>query len=348
MSSTKEIVFRPTTPADAAGLGELLARSFNVSRDSAFLRPEVLTWKYWVPRGDWNGPRSYIFEEEGAPIAHGGIWPVLIGSGADEVRGCQVIDWAAAKGSPGAGVYLMREISHSLDFIQAVGGTDMTRRVLPAIGFSERAQVWRGARPLRPLRQILSHQTRNWKLAPRLARNWIWSRSPVAPPAANWTVEQIEPQHLVGNATEGSPPRFSHRTKEFFEHYLKCPIGRMTLHQIRDASGPQGHFVLIVLHGQARLAGVWLRETTREAWRTTFLLAQQVAASFPDAYEFLAAGTRGESEQAAVEAGLRIVGDAPVFLLNQGRQLSLTSDYQFQLCDNDEAFLDIGGPDYVT
>jgi hypothetical protein len=350
VDSLKEIVFRPTSSADTGNLVGFLSRAFNVDHEAVFLRPSLLSWKYWVPRGDFTAPRSYVLEADGTIIAHGGIWPVVIGAGEEEVRGCQVIDWAAAKESAGAGTKIMRRISTMLDFIQAIGGADLTRRVLPAMGFSEVAQVWRGARPLHPLRQILSHQARDWKLAPRLARNWIWSQFPVAHPASDWSVQQVEPADLVADnaGTPGRPSLFSRRTRDFFDFYLQCPVGRTTLHQVRNASGPQGHFLLLVLHGQARLAGVWLHNPTRESWRNTFLLAQKVAASFPDAHEFLAAGTRGESEQAAIEAGLRILADAPVFLLNRGRPLSLPSDYQFQFCDDDEAFLDIGGPDYRT
>jgi hypothetical protein len=244
----------------------------------------------------------------------------------------------------------MRKIGGMLDFIQAIGGTEMTRRVLPACGFTERAHAWRGARPLRPVRQILRHQSRNWKLAPRLVRNWTWSRAPKSVLAPEWSVETIHPEALseYARATRRPPSLFSARTPEFFEFYLRCPVGRVTLHQVRKGGAPQGHFLLLTLRGQARLAGMWLCEATPENWYATFLLAQRAAISFTDVDELVAAGTRGVSEEAAIAAGLRITGDVPVFLLGSSRRLSLPPDYQFQLCDDDEAFLDSGGPDYLT
>src|SRR5438094_936966 len=62
---------RPSTRADAAAIVALLAQ--------AGLRPhtepEHLDWKYWRPRSDWPGPRSFVLTEGTAPIAHAAIVP---------------------------------------------------------------------------------------------------------------------------------------------------------------------------------------------------------------------------------------------------------------------------------
>lgn len=101
---------------------------------------------------------------------------MVIGTGAEESRGIQMIDWVAAPEPAGAGVALMRKLAAQFDFIYSLGGSEITRSILPRCGFVEHVQVWRAARPLRPFAQIRTHQYRNYKLLPRLIRNWFWAR----------------------------------------------------------------------------------------------------------------------------------------------------------------------------
>src|SRR3984893_13934269 len=164
---------RPTSVSDLRGIRQFLQRVFNTSQDSPFLDPSVMAWKYWDRRDDWEGPRSFVLERNDVIVAHVGIYPLTFGTG--EVRGVHMIDWASAKDCPGAGLALVRKLNTMFDFIYAIGGSEMTRKVLPAFGFVEYARQWRGARPLRPFQQILKHQYRNWKLAPRLVRNFLWA-----------------------------------------------------------------------------------------------------------------------------------------------------------------------------
>ena len=107
-----------------------------------------------------------------------------------------MIDWCAAKGSPGTGLALVQKLAAMFDFMYSIGGSDQTRKVLPAFGFVEVTKAWTAARPLRPLRQILTHQTVNWKLAPRLARNCLWSKSPAAD-APGWRTVVITRDHIT-------------------------------------------------------------------------------------------------------------------------------------------------------
>ena len=282
-------------------------------------------------------PRSYVLEREEQIIAHAGLWPLVLHDASREVRGVHMIDWASAKGSPGAGLAMVQKLAAQFDFIFAIGGSEMTRKVLPAFGFVEIARAWSAARPLRPLRQALTHQHRNWKLAARFARNLIWSRAPRNRPAAGWKAVDIEPRGISAGA----------RSAEFFMYLLRCPTIKFSLHGIANSAGLQGHFVLGVVQGQARVAGVWLREASHEHWRIAYALAQQTARDLPDAAEIAARGSEGPSGSAAAESGLRVLDTAPVYLLNKSN-FTFPSNFQFQLADDDEAFLDTGKPAYYT
>jgi hypothetical protein len=332
-------IFRPTTAADGPGLAKLLASAFDSPPQSSLLAPAVMAWKYWETRGDWSEPRSYVLDREGVLSAHVGLWPVQFNG----IRGVQMIDWAAAQESPGAGISLMQRLTRMFDFVYSIGGSEMTRKLLPASGFQEVAQTWTAARPLRPLRQALIHQSRNWKLPVRAARNWWWSKVPPAAPAAAWSVEEIEPSQV-----SAAGPEFFPRASAFFEYFLRCPAAPSRLYGLRSAGRPEGHVLLSLVRGQARLSGVWLREAAEANWRAAFLLAQCAARGIPGACEIAAKGSQGVSGSAATQAGLRMVATAPVFLLSKQKRFAPPSGFQFQLIDDDGAFLDIGRTDHLT
>ena len=104
-----------------------------------------MAWKYWDRRDDWEGPRAYVLERNGIVVAHAGIYPLTFGAG--EVRGVQMIDWASAEDSPGAGLALLQKLCTMFDFIYSIGGSAMTCKILPALGSIEYSRQWKGASP---------------------------------------------------------------------------------------------------------------------------------------------------------------------------------------------------------
>jgi len=343
-------ILRPTTIDDLGKVRALLQRVFDVGDDAPFLDPAMMAWKYWDFRDDWQGPRAYVVERDGVIVAHAGICPLSFATGG--VQGVQMIDWASSSESPGSGLALVQRLGTMFDFIYSIGGSEMTRKLLPAFGFVEYARQWRSARPLRPFKQMLSHQYRNWKLAPRLVRNCLWTmpKASLGRSHRDWMVEEIEPGEISEQTYLRNMPDtfFSPRTPGFFEYLLRCPSMPIRLYGIKDKRGTKGHFAIGVLRGQARVAGVWLIEPECEAWQDAFSLAQQAARHTEGACEIVIAGSDGLSRQAAIISGMRILGDCPIYLLNKKGKLALPADFQFQLSDDDELFLDSGITSYVT
>ena len=323
-------------------LAELLAAAFGSPPDSSLLDARVMAWKYWEPRVDWTEPRSYVIERGGKLLAHVGLWPAQFGTSGP--RGIQMIDWAASRSSPGSGVSLVQHMARMYDFIYSIGGSETTRKILPAFGFREAAQTWMAARPIRPLRQALTHQSRNWKLPLRLARNWWWARQPALGGACQWLAKEVAPTELEQVATS----QFIPRSTGFYQYLLRCPVARIGLYSLAHNLRQVGHFVLALVRGQARLAGVWLREPSEAAWASAFVAAQRTARNLDGACEFAVKGSDGASRRAARNAGLREAGSSPVYLLDKKGLFPKVEDFQFQLIDDDGAFLDIGRSDYLT
>jgi hypothetical protein len=341
---------RPTSVDDLSALTQFLARAFCTGPDAAFLNPAMMAWKYWDRRDDWSAPRSFVLEREGAIVAHAGIWPMTYGAGPEAMRGIQMIDWASSREWPGAGLALVQKLGIMFDFIYSIGGSEMTQKVLPAFGFAAHAQEWRGVRPLRPLQQALTHQTRDWKLVPRLARNLSWAMPRAGRPKKNWDAVEILLQDISPELYR--PDVFGARPAAFFEYLLRCPTPRFGLYGIvagtaGTQSGAQvGHFAIGVVRGQARVAGIWLREPTEEAWSAAYALAQQTALRLKGVCEIVAAGSSDSSRRGAAQAGFRILQGPPVYVLDKKKKLPPSPEIQFQLCDDDAAFLDAGTVSY--
>jgi hypothetical protein len=327
-----------------------MQRAFNAGPDAPFMDPAVMAWKYWDHRGDWDGPRAYVLEQDGAIVAHAGIYPLTFSAG--EVRGIRMMDWVAANEHPGSGLALLRKLDSMFDFIYSIGGSEKLDKFTEAYGYVEHARQWKGARPLRPFQQVLKHQYRNWKLAPRLIRNFIWSLP--KPPNSNvykgWKSEEITPDEVSEEfySKNLADAYFSPRPAAFFEYLLRCPVVKMRLYGIHDDRGPQGHFAIGVLRGQARVAGVWLHNPDCEAWQAVFSLAQQAAMQFDGACEIMAEGTEGLSERCAALSGLRIMAHNPIYLLNKKKAVNLSPNLQFQFSDDHRFFLDSGDSYFLS
>jgi hypothetical protein len=339
--------FRPTVPEDEAQLIAFLARAFSKTTKSAFLDPGLLRWKFWAQREDFPEPRGYVLDRNGEFVAHVGLWPAVLRSGGNEWRGAHMIDWASDARAPGAGVSLLSRIVRLFDFVFSIGGGEMTRRILPAFGFSTPASFWTAARPLKPFRQVLSHQYSNWKLPLRFARNAWWSRIPHHRSLHGWSAIPVNAGKLQDEARQTDPTSSIHRGDAFFRYIEACPRAKILLFQVLQHGEPAGTFALSIVLNQARIAGVWPKTQGPDTLAAAYTLAQVEAQRFADAYEIVAGGSAAKAELAATESGLRFRDRAPVFFLANSSALPKTS-LDFQLVDNDSFFLSGDSPEFLT
>jgi hypothetical protein len=324
---------RHTTPADQDRLIEFLARAFRSGLDDDFVNPSLLKWKYWEPREDYPQPRSFILERDGRIVAHAGLWPVKVCTGTKNELGIHLIDWAADPGVSGAGVFLLERLSETCDFLYAIGGTKITFAILRALGFRQitEALVW--ARPIRPWRQILNHQSMDLRLPLRLVRNFWWSRMPRATVEDGWSAPQLNEGHLNGLGVFAKE-----REDSFFRHVERCPVARCLIFNVLEKDRPVGFFVLSAKWEQTRIAGIWLDDKSPRAWRAAFQLAQDAALRLTSTSEIVVRGTTEAFATAAAQTGMRLRARVPV-LLHRKAGAAGPLPLQFQFLDNDDFFL---------
>jgi len=319
---------RPTTVADEAQLIEFMARMF--PGNTSIVHPLMMRWKYWDPREDWPEPRSFVGERDGRFVGHIAIWPVTLRTGTKSERGVHGMDWAAD--ALGVAPILIKYLTNSYDFVYGIGGEEQTRLILPKLGFrpAVEAQTW--ARPIRPWRQMLTHQSRDWKLAPRFVRNSWWSRIPPRRVLHGWTYEPgaASAAVLADLGVERDP--------SFFQYLQQCPAATFLTFHIKNEGRVVGFFALLIVGEQARVAGVWLKTPSPESWHIAFQFARDAARQHTNASEIIARCTTEAANIGAKRAGMRLEGQMPVLLFRKDGSQVLPS-LPFQLCDSDALFI---------
>src|SRR5262245_54461874 len=103
--------FRATGPEHASEIAALLRSTFGMRPEHPALTVGMMQWKYWDPRPDWQGSRSYALFRNDEMAAHGAVVPVRCTDGARTLRMFHLIDWAAKPDAVGAGSGLLRRLS---------------------------------------------------------------------------------------------------------------------------------------------------------------------------------------------------------------------------------------------
>ena len=295
--------FRQTAPGEALRVREFLAGVFGTASDAPSLQPDLIRWKYYDPRPDWPGSRSYVLEKDGAYVAHGCVWPMRFGA----TDACQIIDWAAVPRSAGAGLLLRREIEKLVPVSVGIGGSEDSRKVMPRAGYRTVADFRTFVRVLRPLRQFGRRTDPFWMRGAKTARAWAWSLGRLPGIADGWSIE------TVGRFRPEDLPRDAARSHEQLNYLLACPALRVRGHVLRKGGRILGHLLLAEVGGQARIADLQLAERKPDNWAAAVDLATRVAAENRAALEIVAHSCFEPFSAALRKAGYRERGSQPVF-----------------------------------
>jgi len=344
-----KIDLQPTAPCDAAALSAFLGRMFHVRPGAPFLAEEYMTWKYWSHRPDWIGSRGCAARHDGAIVGHAAAWPVRLRIPGRLIPAVHVIDWAADPKYPGAGVWLLREITSKVESAIATGGSDITRRLLPAIGFRPHSEIGWFARPVRPLGQALTSSRRDWTVPARLLRNAWWSLLPLrwlprgwsaAPLAPSEVPEQLWPQPSAETAVTA-------RDAAFYQFFVGSPSARHALYGLRRDGGLIGYFCLAFAPHVARIADLWLPSVSVADWCAGFRTAAAVAARFEDVCEVSAWASTALGKESLVRAGFRLRDRLPVSFFGNPAILE-RRELHVQMLDCDASFLSVEDTPYLT
>lgn len=341
--------FRDTSPQDAPAIAAFLQRAFDSDPGLPLTELRHLHWKCWEPRSDWPGSRGYAMTGEDAIVAHGAVVPLSFVNARQRLTIAHVIDWAADPKSIGSGVTLMKQIARMVDAVLAVGGSEMTQKVLPALGFKICGEVTKYARPLRPLRRF-ADQKRSPRLWAQFARSLLWTLQAPSVETHGWTANRIAPEQLAVKEMRwprpGAGTGIFERTVESVAYFQRCPAVPMELYSVAKDGSDRGYFLLAQAPGQTRIADFYYDSEDREGWRALVQLAVLQARLNPAAAEVVSVGSDPSTRQALEDCGFHARGNWPLRLL-PGRDVELpTGAIRFQMIDNDFAYLHANRSEY--
>jgi hypothetical protein len=343
------IDFRPTTQGDAAALSDFLRRMFRLDAGASCLAEKHMGWKYWSAHPEWPGSRSFTARSRGAIVAHAAAWPVRVRVPGQAIPAVHVIDWAADPEYPGAGIWLLRQIGAKVPLMIATGGSEIARRILPVIGFRPQGELYRFARPVRPLGQALTTSERNWKLPARLLRNACWRLSVPWSFPHEWSAVPVPPEEMPGWLWPRPSPGMAVMARDagFYRYVVNSPTGRHALYGLEKRHGLVGYCCLSFAPHVARIVDLWLPSTKVEDWSAGFRTAAVLAARDKTVYEVSAWASTALGKAGLVRAGFRrcessamsVFGDPKIL---EGRTL------QVQMLDSDAGFLSEKAASYLT
>src|SRR5207247_8361739 len=124
----------PTRASDLPQLSAFLRAVFRAPPEARFAAEDVLAWKYLRCDPIWEGGLSYVLQKNGGLAAHAGVCPVLFRRpDGQRVKCATVIDWAADRGTPGAGLVVHHEVMRRGEPNLHVGGTEKTEEDTPRL-----------------------------------------------------------------------------------------------------------------------------------------------------------------------------------------------------------------------
>ena len=302
------IELRPTSDADAAAVSEFLTRILEPPARSSYAADAHLAWKYWLARPDWPGSRSFTARHNGTILAHAAAWPVRLLVPGAVVPAVHVVDWVADPAYPGAGIWLMRRIARTARAAIATGGSDMTRRILPVIGFRPHGHLWCFARPVRPLAQVRTAPKRGWRTAARLARNTAWRISEPLSCPRGWSARHATPEDIPDRLwpRPSSTTAVTARDRAFYEYILRAPSPRHELFVMNKDEKAVGYFCVAFAPRVARIADLWLDSTSVNDWRKAVRTAAAAAAASPEVCEVTVWASTSLAKAALSDAGFRV------------------------------------------
>jgi hypothetical protein len=337
---------RPTTAADLRPLCAL----FDAAGLHPNVEPQELEWKYWRPRGDWPGPRSFLLADENDALAHAAIVPGWCAQATRRGRIGHLIDWVARPGAAGAGVALLKRIGQQVEALLAVGGSAETRQILPHIGFRPAGVVTGFVRPLHPLRLLRDGTIPAGRRLLRAARNLTWA---FAAPAARRldlrpfavTVEDLGRIEPV--LPRPAPGRMVvERSAALFAYVLACPIVPVRLFGVERSGRVRGYFLLASAPGQVRIADCWMDSDEPADWRAMLLCAVAEAQHDPQFAEVAIWASDPLLAQALAGCGFQARFELPLLLRSTHAGPTSDEPLRVQMLDSDAAFLHEGRRGY--
>lgn len=314
---------------------------FGVGERHRMFQEDVLRWKCFTPHPFWDGSRGYALRYKGQIAAFGCVAPCRFLTASGTVPSCNVIDWAASKAVPGAGIMLYRHIQSLSGTMINIGGTEDARNVLPKIGFEERWERHGYTLVLRPWQHFRNTEARDWKSPLRLARDYR-ELTRMASGADGLRARRVLDGFDSVPAEVLPDPVVTRqvvcaRTPQLLRYFGSCPAVKMEVYLLEREHTPFGYFLLNGAGQQARIADLWMHSADVLEWARAYRAATAVARAAKFNAVTVAASAPLQTK-ALEQAGYRRTLTEPVFVRDPEGRLQGRGDVALSWLENDGAY----------
>lgn len=332
----------PALASEQGALAEFLSRVFPGSEQMNSFASDVLSWKYFSSHPEWSGPRSYVVKKDGALVGHAGIWPLRLVNSTQQLQVIHLIDWAAARTEPGAGISLLRKLAGMSDLLLTIGGSADTQAILPKIGYRRCGELKVQARPVGTSRQLRTGNSWNWKTPLRIIRNAAWSLLALPSSPNGWVASRTtrldEPIAPLLDGPEADSA-VSRRTAGLLNHFLTCPGAEFSAFHLSQSERVRGYFLLSQVRGQTRIVDIGIDANDPQGRTAACILAARTAAEMPGTCEIVAGFSCSQTQACFAEMGFKVRRIAPIFCYDPRKLLGQAPRLGLSMLDGDLCFM---------
>lgn len=316
---------------DLSGVAALLKRAFGEGISVADV--DSLRWKYLRPGPAWDGPRGFVADQDGAIVGFAGLIPGLfLSPGKAPVTSLVVTDWAAVSTSPGVGVAIYAHAIRRAETAFLVGGVEVTREVVPKLGFRPFADATIYSRWVRPWREFWQRE-KSVRAVQRLGHAVLHQLRPKPFLPGRWTATSVDRFDAGIEPVLGFRPTrrttFG-RTLASLNHMLECPRSPMRGYVLQENSRIRGYAIVAFIGWEARLVDVNVDGERPEDWVAAYGAVSTIVRKDPNVCRIRAMAAVPDQQHALVQNGFWVNQHEPFMLFDpKGRAPDLPLDLQF-------------------
>lgn len=323
---------RPLQEEDLPAVAAFLKKTFgSVAADVA--DAASLRWKYLRAGPSWDGSRAFVVEQDGAIVGHAGLIPAtFLSPDRPPITSLVVVDWAADPLVPGVGVALYANLIRKAETAFLVGGVEVTREIVPKLGFRQFTEAKVYSRWIRPWREFwqrekstravqrLAHAVvHGLRFAPLRPDGWLAREASRFDEAIDHVVS-FRPAHRTTFA----------RTLASLNHMLDCPRSPMRAHLLESGGRVRGYAIVALIDWEARVVDLNIDSERDEDWSAAYAALATALRRLPSVCRIRVMSAVPQQQRALETNGFWVNQHEPFMLYDpKSRAPELPLDLQF-------------------
>jgi hypothetical protein len=334
---------RPLQASDLPRLSRFLRETFRAPPQVTFAAVETLSWKYLRSDPYWGGGLSYVLERNGTLAAHAGVCPAVFrGPHGERVRCGTIIDWAADRATPGAGLVVHHELLRLADVMFLIGGTRTTWAITSRIGFQRRLEARVYARWVRPFREFRLRR-KSLRAALRLMHAVAHPPTTRLASTGGWAIAPVSQfdaavQPVLASTAGGHG--VAERTVAQLNHRLACPAIPTRGYLLRRLGKTDGYAIAAVGSWETKILDIRLSSNDPEDWAAAYALLTDTLRQEPSVCRISALASVPLLQRALESNGYWMSRVEPVSFYDPRRLMEALLPVDVQFFESDLGYYD--------